>query len=273
MPGIPDTYEGRLVAAKLWMRGDGHLFGSTAAHLLRLDGIDRPDAIQVARYQDARTPSWIKVRRLRPDDRPRIRNVAGFRVPVVERVLLEVAASEPPRAVGLALDDALRRGMTSLDRLTAMLDSECGKGKRGTGTLRKLVRGRDYSDERVRSAFETKMLRILRRIEGLEIVPDYRIVVGGRTIIMDFYLPDGVLDIECHSFRWHSGNEGLNRDAKRYRLLSSVGIETLYFTWDETVFDDRGVESEVKAALARRGWAGSSPHQLRQAQSTRKRRG
>jgi hypothetical protein len=240
------------MAAHLWLNGNGHLCSTTAAHLMQLDGIPRPDRITVARTDGARGPHWLRIKRLLPEQLPPLRNVNGYRVPVVERLLLELSGELPPRCVGLALDDALRRGMTDLDRVRKMLDEVGGRGRRGTRTLRHMLLGRDLRDAGVRTAFETAMLRILKRIEDEAIVPNHLVRVGGQTFYLDFYIPSAHLGVECQSIRWHKGTDFLDKDMKRHRRISSLDIEVLYFTWDEVMFTPDLVEREIRNAIVRR---------------------
>lgn len=246
--GVPDSFESRLFAVSLWLRDDGYFFGATAAFLLKLEGIRRPERISVARHAYGAYPEWILVHRLDPDDRPPLRRARGHKICCVERVLAECCGDLPPDQVGRALDDALRRRLTTLSRMDAFLDEWAGR--KGVRVLRGLLSGRDDRDGKVRSVFESKMLSILRRIHESTFLPDVEVSSDGERYFLDFYCPEVRLGIECHSFKWHIGRH--NEDARRDRRIRASGIEILYFTWDDVSFDPRGVEREVRAALARR---------------------
>ena len=116
--------------------------------------------------------------------------------------------------------------------------------------LGRLVMGRDDRDERVRSIFESRMLAILRRIREHRVVPNFEVRVSGDRYFLDFFFPAARLGIECHSFRWHIGQH--NADARRDRRIRSVGIEILYFTWDDVCFHADKVEREIRSAIDRR---------------------
>lgn len=247
-PGAPETVRTKLTAIQLWMGDDGHFTGRTAAFLFGLQGIDSPKPITIARYAGGH-PGGVRLKRLRPDDRPATRWVQGCRVAGLERVLLDLAASESPTIAGQALDDALRRRLTTLDRLWEMVGEE-QRGRKGVSALRQLLRGRDDRDATVRSEFETRMLRILRRIEA-DFIPNFRVEVASQTFFLDFYIPSARLGIECHSMGWH-GPERHRADAQRHRLLVSTGLQVLYFTWDEVVLNPRQVELELRQAIAAR---------------------
>lgn len=249
LPGHPETFEGRLVAAGLWLGDRGHFYGPTAAHILRLRRAGAQEKIEVAMGTGASCGA-LRVRRI--TDRPQLRKVCGLKIPATTRVLLECATSLPPRETGACLDDALRRRMVTVQRMNAYLDDTGGRGARGTKTLRALLRSRDKLDEKVRTTFETKMLRILRRCASGGISPDHIFVVRGNTYYVDFYLPHPRLAIECHSLEWHFGEERLESDARRDRDLKSIGVEPLYFTWDEVSFHPESVATEIREAITRR---------------------
>ncbi|MPZ71392.1 MAG: hypothetical protein GEU71_17990 [Actinobacteria bacterium] len=250
LPGVPNSFENDLIATNLWLGDRGYFFGGTAAFVLGLDGIAKPRAIEVAIRRGSGAPG-IEAHRFAADSHPRTRRVMGLRLPSTELMLLECAATLPVKSVGRAMDDALRRRMTSVARLRAFVADNAARGRGGTRAMRQLIAGRDPDDERVRSLLETRMLRILRRIEGLQFLPDHPIRVAGRRYVIDFFLPAPSIGIECHSRRWH-GVESSHGDIRRHRTLAGAGIELLYFDWDDVTFTPDETEQEIRAAVARR---------------------
>lgn len=248
LPGSPTDSRSRLISIQLWMGEEGHFTGPSAAYLHGLHGFTKPLPVTVAR-RSGTVPPGVRLRRLRDGESPRTRSLKGFRVASVERTLLDLASSERPRVVGEAVDDALRKGLTNLDRLKRELDAASANTK-GSRTFRTILRGRDADDAAVRTMFETKMLRIIQRI-GVEFTSDYRVEPEGNIFYLDFYIPSAALGVECHSMSWH-GPERHNADAKRGRLIAALGIEILYFTWDDVVLSPKDVEAELRAATERR---------------------
>lgn len=249
--GVGDSFQSRIAATTLWLGTSGHFVSTTAGFLMGLEGVRCPDRITVARTSVPATPAWLKVIRLNPGNRPHLRSVGGRRVPPVERVLLEIAADLPRTDAGRALDDALRRRLTTLDRLNAMLERESVQGRKGVRVLRSLLGSRDLRNEKVRSGFESRMLRILRRIDTF-VCADHEVRVAGERFVIDFYFPEVLLGVECHSIRWHLADEAFKNDVRRHRLIATAGIELLFFTWDEVTSTPRRVEAEVRAAVERR---------------------
>lgn len=250
LPGAPDPIQGRLWAVQLWMGDDGFFTGRTAAFLLGVQGLDSPAPISVARSSGTRIPG-VQIRRLKTGERPRTRWRNGLRIASVERTMLDLCITEPASIVGEALDDVLRRRLTTIARLREALERDGGRGRKGSSVLRRELERRDERDGEVRSVFETKMLRILRRA-GVDLVPNFRVDVSGQTFFIDFYIPSARLGIECHSMGWH-GPSRHDRDARRHRLLVEVaGIELLYYTWDDVVSRPEEVEREIRRAVQRR---------------------
>ncbi len=248
LPGVPDGFDTRLWAVVLWMGDRGHFFGPTAGYILRFDGIERPDRITIAMHSGI-TLQGVEVLKLRRGDRPQCRHVEGFRICRTERVLAEMAATLGPGPLGRALDDALRRGMTTLEKMSQFADKEW-RYRPGRTLLLKLLKQRDDRDERIRSMFEARMLRILRRIKSERFEADHELDIDGERFVLDFFHPLSLIGIECHSYKFHIGKH--NEDARRDRKLASAGIELLYFTWADLHDDDRRVEREIRAAIERK---------------------
>jgi very-short-patch-repair endonuclease len=247
--GYAMTFLSKLKALVLWLGEPTVIGGPAAAFLLGLEGVDEPARITVYLDRHVRAPAWVEAKRCRDGRLPRARWHRGFRVCEVERVLLDCAARLPGRALKLALDDALRKRLTTPARLRRFLGS-CGSGWHGKALLARLVAERNEHDARLRSRFEALMLAILRRIRGLRVEPDHRVEAGGNVYYIDFYLPQAHLGIECHSFAWHVARH--DHDARRHRAIAALGIELLYFTWDDVARHPAKVEAEIRAAIARR---------------------
>ncbi len=174
------------------------------------------------------------------------RAVAGMHGTTIERALLDACASYPAAMVGKAMDDALRRRLTTVTRLRASIPTD-PRGIRGARAFLKLVRGRDLNDQEVRSEMETRMLRILRRIKHHDLVANHE-VLGAKKYFLDFAFPRAFLGIECHSRRWH-GPGRLNADLARHRHLQRLGWTILYYTWDDVVFRADEVLAEIEDFL------------------------
>ncbi len=235
------------MAAQLGVGVDAFISHSSAAVLLELDGYNE-GPIELS-TTTGRARKGIKLHRIPKVRIPRLRTIQGFRVTWPERTLLDLAAASPIDEVGRAMDDSLRSGKTTLDRLHAELTREQGPGRRGISNFRKLIEARDGRDERLRSTFEARMLRILKRIETHVVVPDYRVDIGARHYFLDFAYPDFQVGIECHSVKWHPAHRWKD-DVQRDRALSRAGYDLHYFTWHEVHFAAEQIREDVIKALA-----------------------
>lgn len=249
LPGASRTWLSDLTAACHWGGHDSFASHRSAALVLELEGIEATPP-EISLYSGRQTPGII-THRLRPSDLPRTRVINGIRVTSVERTLLDLAGVVPPRVTGLALDDALRRRLTNLDRVWKVWETDGGNGRKGTRKLRILLTMRDHRDSLLATRFEKKMRRILRRIQPAKLVEQCRVQDGTRNYYIDFAYPHALLGIECHSIKWHMGEERFKRDLARDRRLKLLGWTILYFSWDDVVFNPDRVEAEVHAALAR----------------------
>ena len=172
--------------------------------------------------------------------------VQGLRVTRVERTLSDLSSRWPPRRTGRAMDDALRRGLTNLDRLREEASKMMAARRTRAAVFRRLVSGRDHRDAEVRSQLETLVLRLLNRVAPA--VVNHRVSASGRTYYLDFAYPDLKLAIECQGIRWHLGEEAFKNDMARHRHLSAAGWLVLFVCWDDVIFNDEQLEREILAA-------------------------
>jgi very-short-patch-repair endonuclease len=250
MPGVPDSLGSRRAAA-VKAAGDGAMLSHrTAGAMLELEGIEAADEIEVVAYSGI-TLQGVKVHRIGKGDIPKKVFVNGLPVTRVERVLIDLAGCLPIPVVGIAIDHALRKKLTTLARLWAELGAVGGRGRRGTKAFRIMLSARDEMTAQMRSTFEAKMRRILKRIKGHTAVPNYKVITPNGPRYFDFCYPGLKLAIECHSIDWHTG-ERMKRDLKRHRELEAMGYKILYFTWDEVCFEADMVEREVRKAIEER---------------------
>ncbi len=245
--GHPDTWRSRVRASFLWAGEGALLSGATVLALHGLEGFTEPK-IELSLRTGKTHPDVLSRRISLSDQLPR-RPIDGMWATTIERALLDASASHEAIAVGKAMDDALRRRLTSVPKLRGEAEAFRGRGKRGLAAFRRLVQTRDPDDAKVRSEMETRMLRILRQIPSHRFIPDHAVEADHKRFKFDFAVPEVRLAVECHSQRWH-GPSRLNSDMARHRKLTLDGWTILYFTWDDVVFRPQEVEAEIRTALA-----------------------
>jgi very-short-patch-repair endonuclease len=152
----------------------------------------------------------------------------------------------------LALDDALRKRMTTLERLWAELDATGGPGRKGSAVFHQLLGLRDDRDGSMESRLETATKRLLATSRLPVVTPQFRIFDGRSYIArLDFAYPHALLGVEAHSFRWHADLERWKRDQARDDKLKLLGWAVLHYTWDEVHFEKDRVIDEIQRMLAR----------------------
>lgn len=152
LPGAGSSWLQDLTAVCLSLKG-AVVSHRAAAALLKLGGFE-PGMVELTTCRPQRPPEWLASE---PPGRkaptllvhhsklmPAKDVVKIERIPAtsVARTLLELGAVVPEAEVERALDDALRRGLTSLVSLRRRLEELGRKGRGGTAVLRSLIESR-----------------------------------------------------------------------------------------------------------------------------------
>jgi Protein of unknown function (DUF559) len=241
--GAPLTWYSRLEATQSWL-GPMCLFSHrTAGALLELDEVSS-GLIEVAIPTAKKAPGVI-VHRLAPGDRPRSRTAKGYRITDVERTLFDLFAVLPRRRAELAMEDGLRRRLTSLDRLWNVYSRVGGPGRNGSRTFRAALLRCDSRDGALASRMEAGMLRLLRMLPDPPPTPQHEVSVDGRRHFIDFAYPHLRLGIEAHSLKWHMGQERWQYDLARDRRLKRAGWTMLYYSWEDIHIRHQQTAAEI----------------------------
>jgi len=179
-----------------------------------------------------------------------VTRIDGIPVTSATRTLIDLAGVAPPHLVEEALDDALRRHLTTLARLRARLDDLGRRGRAGTAVMRALLEQRDPTTAIPESVLETRLLRALRDAGLPEPVPQFRVRDGGRVVaVVDFAYPRERVAIEADGFRWHGRRARWKHDLARGNALTALGWRVIHVTWDDlTAGDDRFLD-EIRRIL------------------------
>ena len=158
--GAPESWRQQVMAACLWAGAGAVSSHRTAGALWGLDGMP-PGVVEITTLRRLRSPAvLLHQSRLTPRDATAIGSI-----PVTDstRTLIDLGAVARREMVEVALDDALRRRLTSLKLLLARLDDLGGKGRRGAGVLRSLLEQRDPKKPPPESVLEARLIGLLRR--------------------------------------------------------------------------------------------------------------
>jgi very-short-patch-repair endonuclease len=166
------------------------------------------------------------------------------------RKLLDVAPLISEEMLEAALEESLRRGLTSLARIEWQLRTEGRNGRAGTAVVRKLLSQRDPKLAATESALETKVARWFRSTRLPPPQRQYRVLDGGRFVArLDFAYPEARIAIEVMSFRFHSGRREWLRDENRQRDLKDLDWRIVEITLEDVSVRGTKLETEIAALL------------------------
>lgn len=243
-----------VAAACIWGGPEAWASHRTAAALWRLDGFSR-DIVEITttRHKDPKELGLV-VHRTRKIERAEVAVVDRIPVTSPTRTLIDLGAVSGRQRVELALDDALRRGLTSLARVEWFARVHSKRGRRGVATIKSLLIEKRRRRRITESGFETRLFQLLRSSRLPVPVPQFVIEDDGRFVArVDFAYPEVRLAIEAVSYKWHSASEDWSRDQIRSNKLIAVGWRVLNVTWEEMRKRPAEVIAQIRAARGDEG--------------------
>jgi len=245
--GAPESWHQVLLAACLARPGSFVSFRAAAA-LWQLPGFDegvlevtveganRARLDQVIVHQ---TEVWA------PDH-----GCSRLRIPTTSaaRTLCDLTGVAHPRTVERAVDDALRRKLTSLRSLRRVAAALEGHGRSRCTVMRDLLAARRPGFDPGGSPPEVRIARLLVGAGLPEPEPQARFRSRGRTFRVDLaYREHGVV-IEYDGWDHHSPRTAFDGDRARGNDLELLGLTVLRFT---SASSDDAIVRTVRAALSR----------------------
>lgn len=207
----------------------------TAARLWGLDGFAgalRDERIHLSAPRRVRggRPGVV----VHETDRPfAIRHVDGIPVTSVERTLVDVAVKLQTYALEVALEDGLRRRLTTIERVRTEAEDLAGPGRPGAGRLLGLLTDRGLVAA-AESPLEVRVWRALRGAAIRGLVRQYPFTrADGSVGRIDLALPAHRIAIEVDGYRWHSGRRAWRRDLARRNELTALGWTVLHATSED----------------------------------------
>ena len=211
--------------------------GACAAALLSLPGF-RPGEVEITTPKRLKeVPFTARLGRVPP---AQLARVGPIPVTNADRTLLDIAGRGDQLLLEDALDDVLRRQLTSLPRLRWFLHTLTGKGKKGSGTLRRLVDERSDGEPIPESVLETRLWKPLSRLGVSRPIRQHPVAEGRYRI--DFAFPHAMVAVEAQRYRWHSSRRAWERDIDKANALTGLGWMVVYVTWSDLKDD---IESTV----------------------------
>jgi very-short-patch-repair endonuclease len=234
MAGSSRTWQQRMLAACLCWGGDVAASHGSALRLWGLPGAERMEhEITVPPDRQRNHPCEAIIHRsllIQVD----VAMIDAIPVTTPTRTLIDIAGSLPRDVVEEALDDALRRGLSSVARLRWRIDALSRRGRKGIGVIRSLVIARSREGSVPESVFETRLLRIFRAAGLDDVVQQHPVLDGSRPVaVFDFAFPNAHVAIEAEGYKWHSGRARWQRDLARRNVLTELGWKVVHVTWSD----------------------------------------
>lgn len=224
----PTSWSQRLLAACL--AGPAVASHRSAAALWGFpDFGEREVEITAMRHRRRKSPDviWHESVRLDSDE---VTKIDAIPVTTPTRTIIDLGAVVPEQSVVDALDDAVRRKLTSVERLERELE-RWGNRRRGSGIVRRAA-ARRRLEPVPESALETEFESLVDR-SGLP-TPSRQWVVrdpdGDFVARVDFAYPAARLAVEIQSIRFHAGPDEWRAWMAREAELVAAGWRVLQVT-------------------------------------------
>jgi hypothetical protein len=233
LAGTPKTWRRDVLSACLQAFPGAAASGWSATVLHGLDG-GRREPIEISTTRSIKARGDIRFHRVSRLPSEQIALIGGIPVTVVERTILDLAGHARRWEVDAAMDSALRKHLTSLDKLSGFLLAEARSGTAGVCLMRERLALRDPEATLPRSALEREVFEYLR-VQQLPL-PQLNYPLrdeDGFFALVDMIYPDQRLVLEVQSFAHHSSLASFNRDAERLSELVTRGFRVLEITLEQ----------------------------------------
>jgi very-short-patch-repair endonuclease/predicted transcriptional regulator of viral defense system len=225
------TWEQRMLAACMAAGPGAVASHRAAAALWRLDGIRLGPLEITVPHQSEPIPSGVIVHRstwLYEEERAQR---AGVPVTSVARTLLDVGAVAPEVVVERALEDAVRRNLTTGAAVEQWLGSRSRRGCRGAATLRRVLELRGGARP-AGSAAEVRLIRLLRDAGIAPPVRQHPIpLLHGEVAVVDLAWPRARVALEFDGYATHGGRRAWAHDLARDNAIRDAGWALRRVTW------------------------------------------
>jgi hypothetical protein len=240
--GTPLSWKGSLLAA-CWAGGTRAVASHrSAAALWNLPGRRvQPAEITCPRWRRARHDDVLVHESTALSGRDKT-VVDGIPVTTVQRTIFDLCAVCSPFTVDLAIDNALRRDLTTVDELLALLRRLGKRGRRGTRKFRKLLEDRDASYVPTESEREQMLLRVLTEHGLPEPERQFSIYDNAGNFVArpDFVYRDLKIAMEYDSYQHHTGKAAIVRDNRRRNRMGRIGWLVLVATAQDVRYGSGG---------------------------------
>ncbi|MEA2452300.1 MAG: hypothetical protein QOG04_1010 [Actinomycetota bacterium] len=246
MGGAQMTWLGDLMAAHLWLGDDSAVSHLSAAALWELPGF-REGPVELSTPRNRKPLPPVVVHKASGELGAHTTTVACIPVTNAGRTLIDIAGLVPADQLECAVEDGIRRRLTSLGHLRYLMQGLHGKGAHGVASIRRLLDGQGSITE---SQFETKLLQAIRKAGLPEPVLQHEVMADGHLVArVDFAYPWAKVAIEADSYSFHSGRHAWEADLDRRSALTSLGWLVIHVTYRQMQSGMDAVAGRIKRVL------------------------
>lgn len=229
---VAPSWRQQVIGTWLWAGNGAAISHRSAAVLLRLAGAREGDVeLSIPSQRPSPEPRILLYKRTIPAQD--LARVGCLTVTRPTRTLVDLASVIEEDALEWAIDDAIRRGLTSVSKLDGCLSALGTKGKHGPAVVRQLLQSRDPHSAPSESLLEVKAIRVIKAAGFPAPHRQFPIKDGRVRRRLDLaYVVERIV-IECDGFEFHSGKIAFQNDRDRQNFLTSSGWRVLRFTWDD----------------------------------------
>jgi very-short-patch-repair endonuclease len=226
LPGATRTGRQRAMAAVLWGGDESAISHTTAGRLLRLDAV-RLDAVHLSLPASVgRRAEGLTLHRMTVPTKDAV-VVDGIRCTSATRTIIDCASMMDDELLEDAFEQARLMGLTSAGAFVRRADELCGRGRPGSGRVRRLIGAQTSGSAALESRLEVKLARLLRnsslpRAERQFPVGRFR---------LDFAWPGLRVACECDGFEHHGSRLAWKRDRVRLAEIEAAGWRIVHVTW------------------------------------------
>jgi hypothetical protein len=249
VPGTPRTWLQSLMAVCLWAGGDAVASHRAAAALWGLDGFEEgPLEVTAGKKNQCSARFKVHQPRVAPN---LVTRKHGIPVTNAARTLLDLASCVNEERMNQVLDDALRKGLVSMESLGRTVAQGKGSGRRGVAVLRRLVQQRDPAYQPSASELQASVRRLLVGA-GLEVEEEYVITDADGNFIarVDFRLSGEWVVVEVEGRANHSSKVDWEHDLTRRNRITGEGWGVIHATADKVNNHPEEFLAEVHRARA-----------------------
>ena len=245
--GTPGGRPQQLMAACL--AGPAVVSHRSAANLWHLPDLGE-DLLEVTAWRHRRRRSrdvvWHESSHLGAID---VTSIDGLPVTRPTRTLIDLAGVVRGAQLERAVDDALRRRLTTVEEIGRRLEA-LGTLRRGHARMRTLLLDGCELLGATESTLETRFLQLVRSV-GLPLPALQHAITrpDGQAARIDCAYPDRRIAIELDSARFHTGRVDHQHDVARQNDLVLAGWHVLRYTWHDVVECPDRVASQVRHAI------------------------